>query len=448
MKNLKTEQKTLNKSVETNLEKLNSNEKIKKLKDKLYNSLKNNDITLQLSIYTKLFKTLKSLIKKFKYPKLNYNFNIRIFFADTNNNIFFEEYIVVSNLFKPSYSLSGSTSKNIEESFNKYLKGSLFFLNTIDTDLITLVNYSADKCWNSVSDTNSPILYSINSNGTTNFATTDAVTFNLNSTKNCSNLSNYSVYSGFYFHKENKIISGVVDYTNYTGLSFNSDNGNIIFTHIPENTYFGTCIVGGGSGSNNYNNSNNSNNSYPGGGGGGITAIPYLTDAGLIIKPNVNYPYSVGKGGSPKNDGGDSVFNEFISYGGKTPINNLGGISGTTNTLLYGGNGGDGGNADNSNNNGQNSYCLTQYIPNLNKNINCGGGGGGTVVNSVPNFSNGGSGYGGITYTSDTLEKKNKNGYGDQNGDKYGGGGAGSNSKTYSGGNGIIYLWWFKNSNL
>ena len=76
------------------------------------------------------------------------------------------------------------------------------------------------------------------------------------------------------------------------------------------------------------------------------------------------------------------------------------------------------------------------------------GGGGGTLLNGTLNLANGGSGYGGIIYNSDSTEKKNPNGYGEQYGDKYGGGGSGSNGKTYAGGDGIIKLWWLNNRNL
>ena len=153
------------------------------------------------------------------------------------------------------------------------------------------------------------------------------------------------------------IVPSIIDNGTYTGIVFNSGSATLTFTgSVPDNVSF-LSVAGGGGPCEEIPST--------GGGGGGYILNP-ITDEyptfsdylSSIISNNDSISLSIGKGGQTHGNGENTVFGNYISYGGCAGIEDSGGIGGGNNidTTSNGGNGG-------NNSNGNNSNIISTIIP-------------------------------------------------------------------------------------
>ena len=458
---MEADQEILSQSIEKNLNALNKNRCVKLLKKQFYKSLLTNDITLQFQTYTKLFIKLLKVINKFSLPTgLNYNFNTNIFFADSDNKIYFITTLSTFSTSPPINSSNNTNAQFIQGMFNLFKLNSLITLPVQFINFIASVNSSNNKSFWQTSTLGTQTIHTINSGSTTTYTTNGTA----------SSVS----YTGVTINPSS--------YNGYTGLRFPATNTNqaITFTAIPNNTLFGLACVGGGGGR---------NGSYFGGGGGGCFYSNNLTnDIGITIELNTPYNFIVGyAGGNTDLDISGYPTSITLSpdititcYGGKgtTSSSTQAGSGGICNLFMgsYGFAGGTG--SSSSNNSGGNANYPSSYLP-IGANgsqvipflseINTIGGGGGTTVgptgetgqtdstytleagsNGTANYiyATPGSGYGGVSY-SDSSTPASQWPSGTSVSSYGGGAGTSYDSITNlpkvseTGIDGSIFLWWY-----
>ena len=339
---------------------------------------------------------------------------------------------------------STNTGEIIIQSYNNFVNG-IKFLNTVNNQLVQqALSSGIPNQWFSTID-NGITSYSAYTPGASLGTTTD------------STILSYTL--------SNTTSTGTEEsYNGYTGRSFTNGCNTILkFSNIPINYKFGICMCGGGGGSGGTGLSGMytqqgidiyttlTNGIFTGGGGAGIlTSTDTTKDIGFTFEINIEYTLNVGKPGVfNKNHGGNTSINDIICYGGKNGSETSGGLGGSTTNIDKTGcfyDGGNGGFEINSNGIASGLGDKSIIIPFKKYCSNVLGGGGATCDSS--GIASGGHGIGG------TLIQTGSPG---RNTDAFGGFGGGSaayeitdsEDLEYSynhGGEGNLYLWWYKAS--
>jgi hypothetical protein len=462
-----------------NLNLLNKNKCVKLYRKKFYNSLKNDDDTGQLKCFIKLYNIINRCINKFKYPILEFNFIIDVFFSNNENNIYFKTAIVLNKDLPASSSANTCNIFYIQSSFN-YFKQDTFMnsLPFIFSNLIMETNKKKKTTWGSVRITSGSDTARSTVRNTEKIENTDmqkqtsrryigtttmnTTWYNGSTTAFTSGTGTSIVMCDIINFSDIQPIFSYNEGNDYTGFIFPGGfEGKIIFSNLSSLDYFqfGMAMSGGGGG-----RGNKSSKVKCGGGGGGC----YFNND-FNISSQCEYTISVGLAGS-----GGTEDTEDASQGGSTTITTTNifnftstsiectgglpatghyGFGGTCTDPDYGFGGGDGGLSNaagqdaiitNTTSNVIGNYgflieCMPQGI-----NATMGGGGGGASIYE-PYIAMWGEGYGGTPNNEDeTVTSK----WTKVEPLSLGGGGAGTKmangigADRNSGLNGGLVVWW------